>query len=100
MSKEEEKYLIALGNLQNMAIDNTKGSKAVEICTNDIRTYVERLNNIIDELEKTLKEEVKGLYNEENPMLLDETYIKYATERKMAYMYILDKLNELKGDNK
>lgn len=60
----------------------------------------ERLNNIIDELEKTLKEEVKDLYNEENPMLLDETYIKYATERKMAYMYILDKLNELKGDNK
>lgn len=61
---------------------------------------IERLNNIIDELEKTLKEEVKELYNEENPMLLDETYIKYATERKMAYMYILNKLNELKGDNK
>ena len=56
--------------------------------------------NIIDELKKTLKEEVKGLYNEENPMLLDETYIKYATERKIAYMYVLDKLNELRGDNK
>ena len=61
---------------------------------------IDRLNNIINELEKTLKEEVKELYNEENPMLLDETYIKYATERKMAYMYILDKLKELKENNK
>lgn len=55
MNREEQKYLIALGNLQNMAIDNTKGSKAVEICTNDIRTYVERLNNIIDETTKYVK---------------------------------------------
>lgn len=57
---------------------------------------IDRLKNIINGLEKILKEEVKELYNEENPVLLDETYIKYATERKMAYMYILNKLKELK----
>ena len=86
MNREEQKYLIALGNLQNMAIDNTKGSKAVEICTNDIRTYVERLNNIIDELEKYLKKQME--------------YYKLDTDYYVEYKLTLDKLNELKGDNK
>lgn len=48
----EEKFLRALGNLQNMAIDNTKGSKAVEICVNDIQNYVKQKENIIKEVKK------------------------------------------------
>ena len=88
MSKEEEKYLIALGNLQNMAIDNTKGSKAVEICTNDIRAYVERLNNIIDGMEKFFKYEFD---NEVKPL---------NSYKVSVWTICLDKLNELKGDNK
>lgn len=43
----EEKFLRALGNLQNMAIDNTKNSKAVEICVNDIQNYVKQQKDII-----------------------------------------------------
>ena len=90
MNREEQKYLIALGNLKNMAIDNTKGSKAVEICTNDIRTYVERLNNIIDEIEKYIKTEAKiELYK-------DKTGFRTFADSDD----ILKKLNELKGDNK
>lgn len=86
MNKEEQKYLIALGNLQNMAIDNTKGSKAVEICANDIRTYVERLNNIIDELEKWLDEES------------EKTIL--STGHLTCLMMCKNKLNELKGEIK
>ena len=75
-----------------MSLDRNGQSMLIQVYEKEI----DRLNNIINELEKILKEEVKELYNEENPVLLDETYIKYATERKMAYMYILDKLKELK----
>ena len=94
MNREEQKYLIALGNLQNMAIDNTKGSKAVEICTNDIRTYVERLNNIINGIEKYI--------NEVNNMITTRDIKEnvYICGRYDENLDILDKLNELKGDNK
>ena len=48
MNKLKEKYYIALGNLQNMAIDNTKGSKGVNICVLDINEYVAYLQSKID----------------------------------------------------
>ena len=88
-SIEEEIFKIIGGTLKE------KEQKLRDTIDNQ-REEIDRLNNIINELEKILKEEVKELYNEENPVLLDETYIKYATERKMAYMYILDKLKALK----
>lgn len=56
--------------------------------------------NVLDELEEWLKRETMGLYDSENPLLLDESFIKYATERKMAYMYVLDKIQELKKEMK
>jgi hypothetical protein len=46
---------------------------------------INRLNNIIDELEKWIKENNLGKYRTENVVNTDE---------------LLDKLNELKGDNK
>lgn len=55
MNKLKEKYYIALGNLQNMAIDNTKGSKGVDICVLDINEYVTYLQSKIDKVEKILK---------------------------------------------
>ena len=48
MNKLKEKYYIALGNLQSMAIDNTKGSKGVDICVLDINEYVAYLQSKID----------------------------------------------------
>lgn len=48
MNELKEKYYIALGNLQNMAIDNTKGSKSVDICVLDINEYVAYLQSKID----------------------------------------------------
>lgn len=55
MNKLKEKYYIALGNLQSMAIDNTKGSKAVDICVSGINEYTEYLQSKIDKVEKILK---------------------------------------------
>lgn len=46
---------------------------------------IERLDNIIDELEKWIKENNLGKYRTENVVNTDE---------------LLNKLNELKGDNK
>lgn len=48
MNELKEKYYIALGNLQNMAIDNTKGSKGVNICVLDINEYIAYLQSKID----------------------------------------------------
>jgi hypothetical protein len=45
-----------------------------------------RLNNIIDELEKYLKKQME--------------YYKLDTDYYVEYKLTLDKLNELKGDNK
>ena len=72
MNKLKEKYYIALGNLQNMAIDNTKGSKGVDICVLDINEYVEYLQSKIDKanelIERKLSTEtyqhLKKLYND------------------------------------
>lgn len=82
-------------------IDTIKGEDYVlhkdytELMEN-LEQKIERLNNIIDGLEKWLKQETIDLYDEDNPLLLDASFTKYATERKMAYMYVLDKLEELK----
>jgi hypothetical protein len=60
---------------------------------NDIRLLQEennRLNNIIDELEKWLKEQV---FNKAG------NSVDLAIENH-SYCKVLDKLNELKGDNK
>lgn len=54
MNKLKEKYYIALGNLQNMAIDNTKGSKGVDICVLDINEYVAYLQSKIDKANEIL----------------------------------------------
>ena len=61
---------------------------------------VTRLNNIISELEKTLKQDIYKLDDKENPLFYEDSFIKYATERKLTYMYILDKLKALKENNK
>ena len=52
---------------------------------------IERLNNIIDELEKLLKQELDTIRN-------DEFFCNFTNEDYIEF--ILDKLNELKGDNK
>lgn len=54
----EEKFLRALGNLQNMAIDNTKNSKAVEICVNDIQNYVKQQKDIIRKAKTCVKKNI------------------------------------------
>lgn len=54
----EEKFLRALGNLQNMAIDNTKNSKAVEICVNDIQNYVKQQKDIIKKAKTCVKKNI------------------------------------------
>ena len=54
MNRLKEKYYIALGNLQNMAIDNTKGSKGVDICVLDINEYVAYLQSKIDKANEIL----------------------------------------------
>ena len=56
MNKLKEKYYIALGNLQNMAINNTKGSKGVDICVLDINEYVAYLQSKIDKVNKIIDE--------------------------------------------
>lgn len=67
MNKLKEKYYIALGNLQNMAIDNTKGSKGVDICVLDINEYTAYLQSKIDKVieycEEVIKEHNNGEYN-------------------------------------
>ena len=60
---------------------------------------LQRKDNIINELKVWLKKETIDLYDKDNPMLLDSSFTKYATERKMAYMYILDKIKELEENN-
>ena len=65
-------------------------------CQNKKQKKQYRDAKILKELEEWLKEETIELYDKDNPMLLDQSYITYATERKMAYMYILDKIQELK----
>jgi len=63
----EEKFLRALGTLYNMAIDNTKGSRAVEICVKDIQNYVQQKENIIKEVREYIQ---KGLYSVDGSYVL------------------------------
>lgn len=60
MNELKQKYYIALGNLQSMAIDNTKGSKGVGICVLDINEYTAYLQSKIDKAIEFIKE--KGCY--------------------------------------
>lgn len=65
----------------------------------DLKCENDRLNNIIDELEKCLIDKCKYI-DENNPLANDKSYITYRTEQKLAYQYILDKLKELKDSDK
>ena len=75
----EEKYLIALGNLQSMAIDNTKGSKAVEICVNDIRDYLDKYKQVIDKIKEILKDPDRDGFDDDG--YDDSYYDMIYTER-------------------
>ena len=66
----------------------------------EYKKEINRLNNIISELEKTLKQDIYKLDDKENPLFYEDSFIKYATERRLTYIYILDKLKELKEKNK
>jgi len=50
-----------------MAIDNTKGSRAVEICVKDIQNYVQQKENIIKEVREYIQ---KGLYSVDGSYVL------------------------------
>lgn len=73
----EEKYLIALGNLKSMAIDNTKGSKAVEICANDIRDYLDKYKIVLNKIKELINhyavedEDYSKIYNQEEKEILE-----------------------------
>ena len=71
----EEQYLIALGNLENMAIDNTKESRAVEICVKDINNYVERLNKELNKYRYTPKAHFKETMELRNRIARANNYI-------------------------
>lgn len=58
---------------------------------------INRLNNIIDELEKWLEEQHQFII--EIPAYTKDISIEHKT-MEICYENILDKLNELKGDNK
>jgi len=60
--------------------------KILEQDREDFAEEINRLNNIIDELEKYLKKQME--------------YYKLDTDYYVEYKLTLDKLNELKGDNK
>lgn len=81
---KEEKFLRALGTLSNMAIDNTKGSRAVEICVKDIQNYVQQRDNII----KEVREYIHDRYDGE---VLTHTFDK---DNVKELLEILDKVEE------
>ena len=58
---------------------------------------VERLNNIIDELEKYIKKEIGDIKNNYSQVNGNYFNMNYVID---TYENVLDKLNELKGDNK
>ena len=62
----EEKFLRALGTLYNMAIHNSKGSRAVEICVKDIQNYVQQKENIIKEVRECLNKNRVYIAGERN----------------------------------
>lgn len=52
----EEKYLTALGTLENIYIEMTKGSKCHQILRNDIQEYVSYLEQENQQLKEQLKQ--------------------------------------------
>lgn len=64
----------------------------------DLKCENDRLNNIINELEKYLIDKCKYI-DENNPLANDKSYITYRTEQKLAYQCILEKLKELKDSD-
>lgn len=66
----------------------------------DLLLEIERLNNIIDELEKWINEEIEDYNKALNSKLLSESGKEKYEAEKVCFLDILDKLNELKGDNK
>lgn len=83
----EKEFLIALGNLHSIAIDNTKNSKAVEIYVNDIRRYVQQKENIIKEVREILKEGLEQFDTRRREEIYAEQYFENSLE-------ILDKEKE------
>lgn len=90
MNELKEKYYIALGNLQNMAIDNTKGSKGVNICVLDINEYTAYLQSKID---KAIE------YIEENIDLEMDDFTKIDIGCELLKILDLDKYNEFLKEN-
>jgi hypothetical protein len=80
----EEKFLRALGTLYNMAIDNTKGSRAVEICVKDIQNYVQQKENIIKEVRE---------YIEKHSQMTDLQI--YGIENVLSFRGSVEKLLEI-----
>ena len=96
-TKEQKDYLKHCGEHFEVLIGGRGHSKTKEVIE-DMQKEIERLNNIIDELEKYLNEELENYTIE----------IKNKNKGKLGYTLpikgeiknILDKLIELKGDNK
>lgn len=96
-TKEQQDYLKHCGEHFEVLIGGRGHSKTKEVIE-DMQKEIERLNNIIDELEKYLNEELENYTIE----------IKNKNKGKLGYTLpikgeiknILDKLIELKGDNK
>ena len=80
MNKLKEKYYIALGNLQNMAIDNTKGSKGVDICVLDINEYIAYLQSKIDKAIEILNDGLKELDERNRSKVYSEEYLENARD--------------------
>ena len=81
-----ENVLVALGDLTNCALNYYKATETVKVKHNTILDYItnlqeenEKLNNIIEQLEKWCNEEM------------------YADDQ--LYEKVLDKLQELKGSD-
>ena len=82
-----------IAKISRLGIDTSLGEEL------ELLKEIERLNNIINELEKCLIDKCKYI-DENNPLANDKSYITYRTEQKLAYQYILDKLEELKDSDK
>ena len=100
MNKEEfigKLQLVYVGdrNAFNEIVEDNQKLKNLLVYS---KVEIDRLNNIISELEKTLKQDIYKLDDKENPLFYEDSFIKYATERRLTYMYILDKLKELKEE--
>lgn len=88
----KENCLRALGNLVSMAIDNTKGSKSVDICHKEILAYIGGLETENDKVWQRYKEE-------HNQICKAIQFIKENDGKPMLREYYdNDLLNILKGE--